>query len=116
MQRLCLNADLQTISQRAEDWYVNFNANKTLSMIISRGIISSPHPPLFMNGTMLQKTNNHTHLGLTLSSSCNWSDHIKNISEKAWSRLNLLRALKLRVSRKSLEKNVDGICAASARI
>ena len=29
---------------------------------------------------------------------------MKNISEKAWTRLNLLRALKFRVSRKSLEK------------
>ena len=100
----CLNADLQTISQWAEDWLVNFNANKTLSMIISRRIISPPHPPLFMNGTMLQETNSHKHLGLTLSSSCSWSDHIKNISVKAWIRLNLLRALKFRVSRKSLEK------------
>ena len=100
----CLNADLQTISQWAEDWLVNCNANKTLSMIISRRIISPPHPPLFMNGTMLQETNSHKHLGLTLSSSCNWSDHIKNISVKAWTRLNLLRALKFRVSRKSLEK------------
>ena len=100
----CLNVNLQTISQWTEYWLVNFNANKTLSMIISRRIISPPHPPLFMNGTMLQETNSHKHLGLTLSSSCNWSDHIKNISEKAWSRLNLLRAVKFRDSRKSLEK------------
>ena len=78
----CLNADSQTISQRAEDWLVNFNANKTLSMIISRRTISPPHLPLFMNGTMLQELNSHKHLGLMLSSSCNWSDHIKNISEK----------------------------------
>ena len=41
----CLNADLQTISQRAEDWLVNFNSNKTLSLIISGRIISPPHPP-----------------------------------------------------------------------
>ena len=99
----CLNADLQTISQWTENWLVNFNANKTRSMIISRRIISPPHPPLFMNGTMLQETNSHKLLGLPLSISCNWLDHIKNISEMAWSRLNLLRAL-FRVSRKSLEK------------
>ena len=100
----CLNADSQTISQRAEDWLVNFNANKTLSMIISRRTISPPHLPLFMNGTMLQETNSHKHLGLMLSSSCNWSDHMKTFLKKAWSRLNLLRALKFRVNRKSLEK------------
>ena len=68
-------------------------------MIISRRIISPPHPPLFMNGIMLQDTNSHK-----ISSSCSWSDHIKNISEKAWLKLNLLRALKFRVSKKSLEK------------
>ena len=73
-------------------------------MIISKRIVSPPHLPLFMNGTMLQETNSHKHLGLTLSSSCYWSDHINNISEKVWSRLNLLRALNFRISRKSLEK------------
>ena len=43
----CLNADLQTISQWTEDWLGNFNANKTLSIIISRRIISPAHPLLF---------------------------------------------------------------------
>ncbi|MCG8113232.1 MAG: reverse transcriptase domain-containing protein, partial [Candidatus Thiodiazotropha taylori] len=99
-----LNTDLQTISNWADDWLVNFNANKTLSMIISRRTQPQLHPPLVMNGTLLQETNCHKHLGLTFSSSCNWSDHVKIISEKAWSRLNLLRALKFRISRKSLSK------------
>ena len=33
-----------------------------------------------------------------------WDEHVKSISEKSWSRLNLLKALKFRFSRKSLEK------------
>ena len=41
---------------------------------------------------------------LTFSDSCDWKVHVKNISEKASTRLNLLRALKFRVSRTSLEK------------
>ena len=57
-----------------------------------------------MNGTIIKNTSYHNHLGLTFSNSGTWDEHVKYISEKSWSRLNLLRALKFRVSRKSLEK------------
>ena len=57
-----------------------------------------------MNGTLIEETARHKHLGLTFSSTCTWTDHVNTISEKAWTRLNFLRALKFRVSRKSLEK------------
>ncbi|MCG7875096.1 MAG: reverse transcriptase family protein [Candidatus Thiodiazotropha endolucinida] len=99
-----LNNDLNTISEWAEKWLVTFNANKTLSMTFSRKLQPVMHPPLFMSGTMINDTSEHKHLGLTFSNNCNWDLHIRNISEKAWTRLNLLRALKFRISRKSLEK------------
>ena len=44
-------------------------------------------------------------LGLTFSSTCTWTEHVNNISLKAWTNLYLLRILKFRVSRKSLEKS-----------
>ena len=99
-----LNADLQTISQWANAWLVTFNASKTLSMIFSRKSNPVHHPSLFMNGTIIEETTRHKYLGLTFSSTCTWTDHVNTISEKAWTRLNFLRALKFRVSRKSLEK------------
>ena len=101
---MVLNADLQTISHWANDWLVLFNANKTLSMVISRKLNPVQHPPLFMNDTIIAETTSHKHLGLTFSSTCTWNEHVNNISLKAWTRVNLLRALKFRVSRKSLEK------------
>ena len=101
---MVLNADLQTISHWANDWLVLFNANKTLSMVISRKLNPVQHPPLFMNDTIIAETTIHKHLGLTFSSTCTWNEHVNNISLKAWTRVNLLRALKFRVSRKSLEK------------
>ena len=64
------------------------------------------HPSLFMNDTIIEETTNHKHLGLTFSSTYIWTDHVKTILEKAWTRLNFLRAHKFRVSRKSLEKNI----------
>ena len=56
-----------------------------------------------MNGTMIKNTSFHKYLGLTFSNTGSWDEHVKSISEKSWSRLNLLKALKFRVSRKSLE-------------
>ncbi|MCG8113671.1 MAG: reverse transcriptase domain-containing protein [Candidatus Thiodiazotropha taylori] len=99
-----LNADLQTISNWAEDWLVEFNTKKTMAMTISRKRNPIPQPPLSMNNTLIQETPTHKHLGLTFSNTCNWTDHVNNVCKKACVRLNLLRVLKFRVSRKSLEK------------
>ena len=99
-----LNTDLQTISDWAAAWLVTFNPLKTLSMLISRKRNPVLHPPLFMNGTVIKNTSFHNHLGLTFSNTGSWDEHVKSISEKSWSRLNLLKALKFRVSRKFLEK------------
>ena len=57
-----------------------------------------------MNGTMIKNTSFHKHLGLNFSNTGSWDEHVKSISEKSWSRINLLKALKFRVLRKSLEK------------
>ena len=73
-------------------------------MIFSRKANPPQHPPLLMNNIVLTETDTHKHLGLTLSNTCTWSNHIQTITTKAWTRLNLLRALKFRVSRKSLEQ------------
>ena len=52
-----------------------------------------------MNGTMIKNASFQKHLGLIISN----TGHVKSISEKSWSRLNLLRAPKFRVSRNSFE-------------
>ena len=56
-----------------------------------------------MNDTIMVETTSHQHLGLTFSSTCTWNEHVNDTSLKACTRLKLLRALKFRVSRKSLE-------------
>ena len=101
-----LNAVLQTISQWTNAWLqlVTFNASKTLSMIFSCKSNPVHHPSLYMNGTIIKETTRHKPLSLTFSSTCTWTDHVNTISEKSLTRLNFLRALKFRVSRKSLEK------------
>ena len=57
-----------------------------------------------MDNVLVTNTSAHKHLGITFSNSCNWAEHIENISAAAWTRLNLLRVLKFNLKRKSLEK------------
>ena len=77
-----LNRDLNAISISANSWLVTFNPSKTLSMLISR-------------------KRNYIY---------GWS-YNRCEPEKAWTRVNLLKTLKFRVSRQSLEE----ICFAYVR-
>ena len=71
-----LNIDLNTISTWAEAWLVALNAGKKLSMIFSWKANPPQHPSLLMNNIILTETDTHKHLGLTLSNTCTWSNHI----------------------------------------
>ena len=101
---ITLNNDLNFITAWASDWLVDFNAAKTLSMLLTLKRFSPHHPPLYMNGTAITETSSHKHLGLTFSNNCSWNEHISNITATAWTRLNLLRALKFKIKRPALEK------------
>ena len=57
-----------------------------------------------MNYVVLNETTSHKHLGLTISNTCYWTEHINNIAEAAWSRLNLVRLFKFKINRKALEE------------
>ena len=57
-----------------------------------------------MDVVIIDETPSHKHLRLTFSKACSWEEHAVNILEKAWTRINLLKALKFRVFRKSYEK------------
>ena len=98
-----LDADLHTISSWADKWLVSFNPAKTKSLLISRKTTST-HPDLHMCTHTISEVQMHKHLGLTLDSKCTWHDHIENILDKAWKRINIMRKLKYVLDRVSLEK------------
>ena len=100
---LSLNSDLQKVQNWSNRWLVNFNPKKTESMIISRKIEPQFHPPLYFNNVPIKNVTTHKHLGLTFSNDGSWTTHINEIITKASSRLNIIRKLKFKVDRKSLE-------------
>ena len=99
-----LNFDLKKISQWATIWLVSLNPTKTEAMLFSRKLNRPHHPPIFMQNHQITKVDSHKHLGLYLSNDCTWHEHINYITEKAWTRINIMRRLKFELDRKSLEQ------------
>ena len=46
----------------------------------------------------------HTHLGVTLARNLSWKPHIFNVYERASKRANMLKGLKFKLSRNTLER------------
>lgn len=100
---LSLNSNLQKVQNWSNRWLVNFNPKKTEAMIISRKVEPQYHPPLYFNRVPIKNVTSHEHLGPTFSNDGSWITHINEIITKASSRLNIIRKLKFKVDRKSLE-------------
>ena len=99
----CLNTDLEKISRWAATWLVSFNPAKTESLLISRKLNRPQHPALSMQNHQINEVDSHKHLGIYLSNDCTWHEHVNYIKEKAWFRINVMRKLKFKLDRNSLE-------------
>lgn len=77
-----LTADLDKIDTWASTWAVDFNHNKTCNINFSRG--SNNHPPVHFgfNGSIINESKTHCHLGLIFQSNARWSCHINYIYMK----------------------------------
>jgi hypothetical protein len=73
-------------------------------MILSKKKISQTTPPLKINNSELQKVDNHKHLGEFFSNNGFWHDHVDYIVKKSYTRLNMLRKVRMTLHRFSLEK------------
>ena len=58
---------------------------------------------LYFHGEKIQEITHHTHLGLTFSSDITWKIYLNNIKEKTSKRIDILRSLKWKLDRKTLE-------------
>ena len=97
----CLNNNLDNVLSWSRQWLVNFNPNKTKSMIISNK--KSNHPPLYFDGQPIEEVDNHKHLGIILNNKLNWKDHVSNIVKSVSKLLDVMHKLHKDLDRKSLE-------------
>ena len=56
-----------------------------------------------MQNQLITEVDTYKHLGIHFSSDGTWHHHIRYITEKAWTRINIMRKLKFKLDRKSLE-------------
>ena len=99
-----LNFDLNNIYSWAKTWLVDFNAAKTVSLIISKKRSKPHHPVLTLGGTNINEVSYHKHLGIVLSSDATWTNHLEIVLAKAWKRLGYIRQYKFLLNRTSLQK------------
>ena len=98
-----INSDLNNIENWSRDWLVNFSAPKTKSLIISNKHHLHEHPRLYLHNQEIKEISHHKHLGVTLSTNLRWNAHLDDIVKKCTKKLDIMRALKFKLDRKSLE-------------
>ncbi len=71
-------------------WLVKINPDKTKSTIFSVKRQKPLHLQLKYDNKIIESVSNQNHLGVTLS----WRTHVFNVHERAYKRLNSLKAIK----------------------
>ena len=91
-----LSRDLQLISDWADEWQTSFNASKTVHMLFRRKHrrhTPSPSPVLLLNSNEIPFAESTRHLGVTLTSTLSWSEHISDIIQRQQFKISSWRGL-----------------------
>ena len=83
-------------------WLVTFSPVKTKSMTISNKANARLHPELYLNGHAIERVDHHKYFGITLSHNLRWNYHIDNLLTASSKKLDIMRALKYKLDRRSL--------------
>ena len=97
-----LNEDLDKIQEWANKWLITFSPPKTEDLLITNKR-DRPHPTLELNGQPIKKVKSHKHLGVHLTNDLSWTLHAEETAKKANKTLGIVRPLKNKLDRSSLE-------------
>ena len=98
-----INQDLKSVSSWAKQWLVDFNPNKTEAVIfLNKKDFDVPR--LLFGNTLIKVVHHHKHLGLNLSSTGQWSNHINDILESASKILQIMRRLQFTLTTAALNQ------------
>ncbi|XP_055776853.1 carboxypeptidase N catalytic chain isoform X2 [Salvelinus fontinalis] len=74
--------------------FLTLNVNKTKEMIVDFRKKQREHPPIHIDGTVVEKVESFKFLGVHITDKLNWSTHTDSVVKKAQQRLFNLRRLK----------------------
>ena len=60
-------------------------------------------PHVIMDGNIIKEVKTHKHLGMIFSNTLSWNLHIDEVCIKCKKRLDVMKSLKFKINRKSLE-------------
>ena len=98
-----INHDLRNVSIWAKQWLVDFIPNKPEAVIFSSSKDHS-EPVLYFENSRINIVDQHKHLGVTLSSSGLWNDHINNTLNAASKIIHIMRRLQFTLTRAALNQ------------
>ena len=92
--------------RKISDWgkvrKVTFNPSKTKFIVFSHHQSYSEYPYVVFNGVNVERTIEHVHLGLTITSNLSWRKHIFTVINKASRAIHILNFVKHRLPRSGL--------------
>ena len=90
LDQVQLQQDLKNLEKWALDWGMVFNPSKCYVMHINRGRTHRPY--LYeLCGVLLKSVTQERHLGVILTQSLSWSNHISQVSVKANQKLGFIK-------------------------
>ena len=90
-----LNADLHTVCDWLRDNKLTLNIKKTKAMVIgsNRKLSNTSSATVHVNGNTIENVEHFSYLGVTLSTTMTWNEHVTNLSSKVNKRLGLLKRI-----------------------
>jgi len=98
-----LNRNLEKLQEWSNQWLVNFNANKTKTMILSKKQQSDLSSfPVVFNTVHLDTVANHRHLGVIMNAKLQWTPHIDIVLDSVTKLCDVFKKLKRLLDRQTL--------------
>ena len=105
-----LREDIPRLDAWAGDWCTTFNPSKSAHMLINRNNrkrkLSQPHPILSLSGGIIPVVTSTTHLGVRLSCSLLWSEHVLRSIQRVHFKVFTLKRLARRPGSCNLVKRL----------
>ena len=95
--RAKLQAVVDSLSTWFDKWLLSVNIEKSAVLALRQPRSKSPDVPIFLHGCRIPQVCSHRHLGVTVTDSLTWADHVNTIVSKAAKRIGLLQRYRKRL-------------------
>ena len=93
-----LQSDLDEVQDWADTWASTFNAGKSAHVIFSKHRLEAVSPQLYLNTAPIPSKDSVKHLGVRLTSSLQWSSHVKMVIQQTSYAVSTLKRLAYRIA------------------